>query len=814
MNATWKGGELFLYERVGGVVTRRIERAEHSCFVRRADLGPELERELRGSRHVRSVRAEGEWVRVVWVNRDAAIRASTEFLPKSRKVTAYEGDVDPVSRWLQESDAPLAPPRRCYLDIETDSRVPFSRKEEMRVLCWAVCDDDGRTPGYMGVLAEDSDEAELALLEGLWRELSRYDQVVAWNGERFDFPVVLARSQAMGVRGVDPRRFIYLDYMVAFERLNVHAAESGAEKQSMALDSICREVLGVGKLEGIDPNRTWEHWVAGGEERQRLARYCARDTALMPRLEAETGYLALLQTIADASRIFPSTRAVGAKAQVEGFLLHLGRRRGQRAPSRDPGAKREEREQFKGAFVLEAKTGVHRNVHVCDFSRMYPSIILSWNLSPESYRPLIRSRETALDRPSYLSHLPDRDLPVPEGHAVVPGVDRVFDLRTEALLPTAVAEVLRLRAAWDEKKREFPPRSREWTECDRRSQAYKIAANSFFGVVGSQFSRYCVTEVASSITAIGAWLLRHTVEEAERRGWKAIGGDTDSLFIRGTSVEEFQAFVNYCNSDLYPRLLREQRCEQNYVKLAYEKAFATIVVTRKKRYAGRYLHWKGTPATADSKPEIKGLEYKRGDGVRLAWGLQLLAVDAILGMPEGGEAEAAARVREAALALKHQVLDEPLAQGDYVVTKHLGKPLGAYVVRAKKDGTRAAQPPHVEVARVLSKRGRDVGEGAQISYVVVDGSCSPMKVVPAEDISPDGLQPDRYYLWEDLVWPPTQRLAEVAFPSEDWSAVERARPPKVRAQRAAAPAPAGARPRRARAAPQAQGALFGDGTGD
>ena len=63
-----------------------------------------------------------------------------------------------------------------------------------------------------------------------------------------------------------------------------------------------------------------------------------------------------------------------------------------------------------------------------------------------------------------------------------------------------------------------------------------------------------------------------------------------------------------------------------------------------------------------------------------------------------------------------------------------------------------------------------------------------MKVAPAADYAND---PDRFYLWENLIYPATQRLLEAAFPPEkgmaaevlqlrDWRRFENVRPKKAR----------------------------------
>ena len=124
-----------------------------------------------------------------------------------------------------------------------------------------------------------------------------------------------------------------------------------------------------------------------------------------------------------------------------------------------------------------------------------------------------------------------------------------------------------------------------------------------------------------------------------------------------------------------------------------------------------------------------------------------------------------------------------LERDEVVIAKKLSKGLGEYERKQKKDGTDAALPAHVEIALILAERGRDVGGGVRIEYVVTDGDAAPQKKIPAEDWAEGDLF-DRFYLWDDLIYPATQRLLEAAFPATDWKRWARTRPLRPRTQAA------------------------------
>ena len=70
------------------------------------------------------------------------------------------------------------------------------------------------------------------------------------------------------------------------------------------------------------------------------------------------------------------------------------------------------------------------------------------------------------------------------------------------------------------------------------------------------------------------------------------------------------------------------------------------------------------------------------------------------------------------------------------------------------------------MARELESRGIPVREGMRVSYYVFDGSDG-VQVAPIEDLSPE--KPvDRYYMWEQKIFPPTMRLLQAAFPDYPW----------------------------------------------
>ena len=605
-----------------------------------------------------------------------------------------------------------------------------------------------------GVLTEDTDEAEAKLLRDFWTAAERYDQLIAWNGDGFDFPVIKARTQRRKIN-VDLSRFLYLDQMLVYKKYNV-ASESGDEKTSMRLQSVAEQLLGEGK-DDFDASKTYEEWAKGGDARNRLRRYNEKDTALLPLIEDRCGYIDLYQTIAEATGVFPDTFGLNPTHQVDMFLLRLGLENDQHVATK---VRVESSEKYQGAYVQQPTyKGIARNIHVADFASLYPSMIITWNISPETAK------------------FGSSNGKIPLGYCRAPETGVCFSTEKVGMLPMALKTLIQLRKEWNSKKASLPPGTPEWKDADRKSTAYKVVANSFYGVIGTPYSRFFDFHIAESVSTSGRWLIKQTVAEAERKGWSVGYVDTDSIFVGNCSQDEFDAFVEHANQDLYPRLLQEQQCKANAIKLAYEKAFDRIVFTAAKKYVGTYLHYKGSVAKADSKPEIKGLEYKRGDTSKFARQMQ----EEVIKLFCSGN-ELVNDYVHIVEKWKRHILDEHLDKEDICITKSLTKPLKEYATKTKKDGTSSTDLAHVVIAKILKKKGEEVDVGSKISYIVIDGAKSPMQVIPLHEYSGEC---DRAYLWEHLVYPATMRLLEAMFPHavETFQAHESVRPKKSRARK-------------------------------
>jgi DNA polymerase I len=152
------------------------------------------------------------------------------------------------------------------------------------------------------------------------------------------------------------------------------------------------------------------------------------------------------------------TAATGFR--VESFLIKQVQKIGELAPKRveQPYA------PYAGGLVLAPKSGLHENIAVLDFKSMYPNIMITYNLSPDTYLA------------------PDE--PEPEGGVnVAPEVNYKFrksppGFYKEALSTFRCTKPIRMQM------RALNPKTVEYQILDARQKAVKIITNAAYGYAG------------------------------------------------------------------------------------------------------------------------------------------------------------------------------------------------------------------------------------------------------------------------------------------------------------------------------------------
>jgi len=173
-------------------------------------------------------------------------------------------------------------------------------------------------------------------------------------------------------------------------------------------------------------------------------------------------------------------------------------------------------ESDKGGLILQPNPGVYEGVYEIDFSSMYPSIIVNYNLSMETINVKCKNFETL----PYLNYRICKD--------------------RRGILSDILSDLLDLRLYYKSRKNEDQ-------RFAMRDKVLKWLLLTSFGYTGYKNAKFGKIEVHEAITSIGRNILAESFQIAQEEGFEVIHGIVDSLWLKGDGdikrvMERIEAF--------------------------------------------------------------------------------------------------------------------------------------------------------------------------------------------------------------------------------------------------------------------------------
>jgi len=242
--------------------------------------------------------------------------------------------------------------------------------------------------------------------------------------------------------------------------------------------------------------------------------------------------------------------------------------------------KTEFKSKYKGGLVLCPKRGLHNSVFLFDVTSLYPTMIINYNISPETVNCSC-CRNDVKARLFF-----DKDILNDLHHGFSKDPERIYWIcqHRKGLFSGILQELTEKRIEYKNKGKEL------------ESVAIKVIINSGYGVFGHSNFKYYDPKVAEVITALGRRTLLEMKKIAEEMGFAVLYGDTDSLFVDNKmNTEDISKFINVCKKKLK-------------VDVNHEKTFRKLILVGKKHYIG-------IPCSdaAEQPPTIKGMEGIKSD---------------------------------------------------------------------------------------------------------------------------------------------------------------------------------------------------------
>ena len=482
------------------------------------------------------------------------------------------------------------------------------------------------------------------------------DVITGWNVEFFDIPYLINRiKRVLGnsrekflspwkviderevfnnnqtAKKYDIKGITVLDFMAIFKKFGY----SYGPQESYKLDHIANVVLGEKKLDfGEASNLNELH----DTDYQKFIDYNIRDVELIDRMEDKLGLITLCLTMAYKGGVNYDA-VLGTVAIWDAIIF------------RDLYSKHiavpQNKESYKGAYpggyVKDPQVGMHDWICSFDLASLYPSIIMQYNMSPET---ILLDDEKGVDVESVLRGDIKNDKP--DTALAVNGVR--FDTSKRGVLPRIVQEIYGERVEFKHKQIKA---EQELELCGNKSEVYalekriaiaknqqmalKILLNSLYGAMGNKWFRYFDMRIAEGITLTGQATIRWAEKYLNEYLNKTlvtnkdyvVAIDTDSLYV---CLNEFikrldppnpidfldsvcgalEGTILECYDDLYNRLggienkmLMEREVIANRgIWTAKKRYILNVHDNEGVRYANPHLKIMGIEAIKSSTPAI------------------------------------------------------------------------------------------------------------------------------------------------------------------------------------------------------------------
>ena len=348
------------------------------------------------------------------------------------------------------------------------------------------------------------------------------DIIVGYNSDNFDFPYLKDRAKILGVDldiGMDGSEFRYIrrGYANAASIKGlIHVDLYLVMRRYMTLERytlerVYYELFGEEKID-VPGERIWEFWDNGGEELDNLFDYSLDDVISTLKIAEQTLPLNLELTRIIGQPLFDVSRMATGQ-QAEWFLVKQAYFDGEVVPNKQGSnfADRANAEDNEGGYVKEPETGLHENLVQFDFRSLYPSIIISKNISPDV--------------------MVLGDVENEEEYNISPEHGLKFKKSPKGFIPSVIDKILQerfrikreMKACEDETERKA---------LDVQQQAIKRLANTMYGIYGFPRFRWYSFECAKAITSWGRQYIKRAMKESEKYGFKAIYADTDGFYAK------------------------------------------------------------------------------------------------------------------------------------------------------------------------------------------------------------------------------------------------------------------------------------------
>ena len=581
------------------------------------------------------------------------------------------GNTDFITQYIMETypsevEYDLSKIKVAYLDLECESEngfpdldSPNERVNLMSIRISGVTHVISFTPVTLPDCKVHMVSNEKELLKKTFDILAKEDAdiITGWNVKLFDMPYIIGRAllyysleeiqswmpfNLMKMRETDIGGKNYkvyefpgytiLDYMDLYKKF------SGTSQESYALQNIAKVELDAQKLDYSEYGSLREFYK---QNFQKFAEYNVQDALLVERLDGKLKLIDLAVSIAYEAKITFDTVFFATRIWETICCDYLAKKN-IIPPLKKSYAKDE---QFVGAYVKEITPGFYKNIVSFDATSLYPSIIMQWNISPET----CENNDSSLNADDFLENkrhdIPDLLEDAESRSCCLACNGSMFTRQVKGFIPILIERTFNQRKEAKSKMIELE-KEYESTKNEAllpriaalkiRQSVKKILANSLYGCLGNPAFVYSSPWLATAVTVTGQVIIRKAEKATndyiqsltKQKQDYVIAVDTDSVYIhldpiiekvsQKTKITDVTDFIDQvCEQKIQPEFKKEMEllayilgCTENKIFFKREAIASAGMFIAKKRYALLVQDLEGI-RFAEPKLKIMGLETAR-----------------------------------------------------------------------------------------------------------------------------------------------------------------------------------------------------------
>lgn len=544
----------------------------------------------------------------------------------------FECDIRFHYRYLIDHELEFGSKPKClYLDAEIDftpGKFPDPYRTEEQIVCITTYNDitqsfttfflEGKETRQMRawhnrvtgreekwLLAGFETERRLLAMFAKHVAFTDCDVITGWNTDSFDLPYIVNRMRKVGVDAgrLSPLGVAYarpasfdrrtmrireeppiIKGRILFDLLKFYRKMNSSELEANDLDTVGERELEVSKVKYTGKLSSLYR-----QNPEKLIEYNVGDVELCVEIDRK---VRIIDTFWELSRLVRCRmeQTESESQMIDMYQLWYNKQNGGRVlPTKTASVA----QTFEGATVIEPQTGVYDNVFVLDLEKIYPSIILSCNISPET---IVLDKQKQGD------------------FVVLPNGIRFS--KQEAFSPGVLKRLFEVEAHFKQQMRKYKIGTSEYERERKRAQFTKDIRNSYYGVLAYEGSRCYVPEAGACITLMGREILEWCVQKAKEKGYQIVSGDTDSIMVLDKSqnaeesVREAHSLKDFINAS-FDEFAARYNIAKHYFRIDYKQTYAPLLIAKKKHYAGYVRHIKDR--VEKDFLEVRGFEPRRSD---------------------------------------------------------------------------------------------------------------------------------------------------------------------------------------------------------